>query len=98
MDSYHQAFIEAADVVLLAGDRLEHPHAIVQELHRRGKRLVVCTLAERGAVALDGGGGWHDVRAEPATIVDTNGAGDAYAAGLLVGELVGLSLSLSLSR
>jgi sugar/nucleoside kinase (ribokinase family) len=96
VDSYHQPFIETAEVVLLSGDRLADPRAAMEEIHRRGKRLVVCTLAERGALALDGSGGWHDVQAEPATIVDTNGAGDAYGAGLLVGELLGLSLDEAL--
>ena len=96
VDSYHQPFIETAEVVLLSGDRLADPRATVEEIHRRGKRLVVCTLAERGAIALDSGGRWHNVQAEPATIVDTNGAGDAYGAGLLVGELIGLSLDEAL--
>jgi sugar/nucleoside kinase (ribokinase family) len=97
VEPYHQAFIEAADVVLLSGDRLEKPRVAMEELRRRGKRLVVCTLAERGAIALDRDGRWHEVRAEPATVVDTNGAGDAYAAGLLVGVLVGLSLDEALA-
>ena len=97
VDTAHQAFIEAADVVLFSGDRLANPRPAMEELRRRGKRLVVCTLAERGAVALDGDGGWHEVPAEPATVVDTNGAGDAYAAGLLVGALVGLSLDEALA-
>jgi sugar/nucleoside kinase (ribokinase family) len=97
VDPYHQAFIEAADVVLLAGDQLENPRIAMELLRGQGRRLVVCTLAERGAIALDRDGRWHEVPAQPARVVDTNGAGDAYAAGLLVGTLMGLALEDALA-
>ena len=93
---YHEDFIEAAEVVLLSGDRLPDPPPFMEQVRARGKRLVVCTLAERGAQALTADGTWHDVAASPVEIVDTNGAGDAFAAGLLVGELMGYSLDESL--
>jgi sugar/nucleoside kinase (ribokinase family) len=86
--TYHEEFIEAADVVVLSGDRLPDPRPVMEGLRRRGKRLVVCTLAERGALALTADGEWHVVAAEPAELVDTNGAGDAFATGLLVAQLL----------
>jgi sugar/nucleoside kinase (ribokinase family) len=86
--TYHEDFIEAADVVLLSGDRLPDPRPVMEGLRRRGKRLVVCTLAERGALALTADGEWRVVAAETAEIVDTNGAGDAFATGLLVAQLL----------
>ena len=53
----------------------------LQELS--GARLVVLTLAERGALAIERAGGlWHQP-AMPVTIVDPVGAGDAFAAGFL---------------
>jgi acarbose 7IV-phosphotransferase len=57
---------------------------------------VVCTLAERGALALTESGQWLEVGAEPADVVDTNGAGDAFAAGLMVADFLGLSLNEAL--
>jgi sugar/nucleoside kinase (ribokinase family) len=89
---YFEDFIEAAEVVLLSADRLSDPRAVMTALRNRGKRLVVCTLGERGAFALTSHGLWYEIPAEPAEVIDTNGAGDAFAAGLLVAELRGLPL------
>lgn len=89
--------IEVADVVLFSGERLGDPRPTMERLCRRGKRLVVCTLAERGALALTASGEWLDVAAEKADVVDTNGAGDAFAAGLMVADFLGLTLGDALA-
>lgn len=79
---FHQPFLEVADVVFLSGDAVADPRALVARIFATGKRLVVCTLGAEGAIALDREG-WHHVGAEPAGVVDTNGAGDAFMAGFL---------------
>jgi fructokinase len=53
--------------------------------------LVALTRSERGSLIL-AGGERHEVAAAPATVVDTTGAGDAYAAGFLAALTRGLPL------
>ncbi|CAA9278455.1 MAG: Fructokinase [uncultured Craurococcus sp.] len=53
--------------------------------------LVALTRSERGSLIL-AGGERHEVAAAPAAVVDTTGAGDAYAAGFLAALTRGLPL------
>lgn len=53
--------------------------------------LAALTRSERGSVIL-AGAATHRVGAEPANVVDTTGAGDAYAAGFLAALTRGLDL------
>jgi ribokinase len=55
-------------------------------LRARGARAVVTTLGEAGAVVTDADGVSTALRAVPATVVDTTGAGDAFA-GVLAARL-----------
>lgn len=79
---FHRPFRDAADVVFMSDDAVGDPRDLMARMVDEGKRLVVCTLGARGALALDHDG-WRRVDAEPATVVDTNGAGDAFLAGFL---------------
>lgn len=83
---FHQPFLEAADIVFLSGDAVADPSALMTRILATGKELVVCTLGADGAIALDRDG-WHHVDAQPAAVVDTNGAGDAFVAGFLAASL-----------
>jgi sugar/nucleoside kinase (ribokinase family) len=48
--------------------------------------LVVCTRGAKGAIAVDANGLEHAVDAVPVgTMIDSNGAGDAFTAGLIHG-------------
>jgi sugar/nucleoside kinase (ribokinase family) len=86
----------AADYVFLSGDGLPDPRPLMERLVADGRRLVVCTRGPSGAVALTSEGSWLEVPAEPVEAVDTNGAGDAFLAGTLYGELLGLPFERSL--
>lgn len=89
---FHRDFVEAADVLLVSGDRLPDPRAFLAARVAAGTRWAVCTLGARGAVAHGREEGWVDVPALPVTVRDTNGAGDAFGAGMLLGHLAGRPL------
>ncbi|MEN0130077.1 MAG: PfkB family carbohydrate kinase, partial [Brevundimonas sp.] len=63
-----------------------------------GCRLAVCTDGSRGAIALDADGWWSVGVAPVAEVLDTNGAGDAFFAGLLSATLDGLGTGAALAR
>jgi len=86
-----------AERVFFSGERLADPRPFMERLHRTGRDLVVCTRGADGALALTSDGRWLDVPAEPVGhVVDTNGAGDAFLAGTVAGELRGLPIEESL--
>ena len=96
---YPREFAAAADVLLVSAARLADPRAYMSDAVARGCRLAVCTDGGAGALALDTGG-WIEVPAAVpvADVVDTNGAGDAFLAGLLSGVLDGLPVEDALAR
>ncbi|HSL75666.1 MAG TPA: carbohydrate kinase family protein [Candidatus Limnocylindrales bacterium] len=95
--TWHAPFIEAAEVVFVSHDRLPEPRGFLMSLVERGKRFAVCTMGPDGAVAVDADRRWYDVPALPGvTVVDSNGAGDAFFAGTLFGILEGVSLETAL--
>jgi len=50
-----------------------------------GAKIVCVTLGERGCYVADSAGESHLIDAYPTDVVDTTGAGDAFAAGFLFG-------------
>jgi sugar/nucleoside kinase (ribokinase family) len=87
-----------ADRVFFSDERLADPRPFMRRLHEAGRELVVCTRGAAGALALTGDGRWLEVAAEPVPgIVDTNGAGDAFLAGVVYGELRRLPIARSLA-
>jgi len=93
--AYARPFAEAADVLLVSADRLADPRAYVRARVDAGSTLVVCSDGARGAIALDRDG-WWEVGAAPVTdVVDTNGAGDAFLAGLLASQGIGTAERLA---
>jgi len=95
---YARDFVAGADVLLVSAARLDDRRAYLADAVARGCRLAVCTDGAAGALALDADG-WIEVPAAPvADVVDTNGAGDAFFAGLLSGVLDGLPTEVALAR
>jgi acarbose 7IV-phosphotransferase len=89
-------FLEA-DAIFFSDQRLPDPRPFMKRLIRAGRQLAVCTRGAAGAIALTADGRWIEVPAEPVDrVVDTNGAGDAFLAGTLAGELRGLPIYQSL--
>ncbi|GAA1793578.1 hypothetical protein GCM10009748_30780 [Agromyces lapidis] len=94
---FHRPFIEAADAIFMNADRIgDDPLPFMRSCIEGGASLVVCTLGADGAVALDERMTRHDVAAVPTTVRDTNGAGDAFMAGVLDATLAGSGLDEAL--
>ncbi|MBL0887389.1 carbohydrate kinase family protein [Myceligenerans indicum] len=90
VSEFHQPFANACSHIFLNDDGTDDHAGVMRALLDRGATTVVCTLGARGAVALTRDG-WAECPAEPAEIVDTNGAGDAFFAGFLTAHLTGAS-------
>lgn len=94
---FHRPFIAAADAIFMNADGLGgDPLPFMERCIRDGASLVVCTLGADGAVAVDARMQEHRVEAEPVDVLDTNGAGDAFMAGVLDATLAGAELSEAL--
>ncbi|GGJ45810.1 PfkB family carbohydrate kinase [Streptomyces brasiliensis] len=90
-DPYHEPFAHAADIVFLSATALTDPERIMHRIAERGRaQVVVATAGAEGAQLLaDGELTRVPAVAPPAPVVDSNGAGDAFAAAFLFGHLTG---------
>ncbi|MCZ0210601.1 PfkB family carbohydrate kinase [Streptomyces sp. UMAF16] len=88
---YHEAFAHAADVVFLSAAALADPERTMRRIAERGRaQAVVATAGAEGAHLLADGVLTRIPPARPpAPVVDSNGAGDAFAAAFLYGRLAG---------
>jgi sugar/nucleoside kinase (ribokinase family) len=95
---FQRPFAEGADVLLVSDARLADPAAYLRARVDAGARLAVCSRGPSGALALDAGGFWEVPAAPVEGVVDTNGAGDAFLAGLLAATLAGLGTPEALAH
>ncbi|MEU6576621.1 adenosine kinase [Streptomyces sp. NPDC046805] len=88
---YHEPFAHAADVVFLSATALTDPERTMRRIAERGRaEAVVVTAGAEGALLLaDGAVTRIPALTPPAPVVDSNGAGDAFAAAFLYGRLTG---------
>ncbi|MER6031459.1 PfkB family carbohydrate kinase [Streptomyces sp. NPDC001851] len=88
---YHEPFAHAADVVFLSAASLGDPERTMRRIAGRGRaEVVVATAGAEGAYLLaDGELTRVPAAVPPAPVVDSNGAGDAFAAAFLYGRLNG---------
>jgi len=81
--SFHEPFVAAADVILMNGDAMADPVEFLRSRVAMGAFAGVCTLGADGAVGVAADGEIVRVEAVPVDVVDTNGAGDAFTAGMI---------------
>lgn len=86
---YHEPFAQAADVVFLSAAALSDPERTMRRIADLGRaQVVVATAGAKGAYLLADEELTHvPPVAPPAPLVDSNGAGDAFAAAFLHGWL-----------
>ncbi|MFR9792972.1 adenosine kinase [Streptomyces sp. MB22_4] len=91
VNPYHEPFALAADLVFLSTTALADPEHTMRDIAARGRaRIVVATAGAEGAYLLVGGELTHvPAVAPPEPVVDSNGAGDAFASAFLLGWLDG---------
>lgn len=77
---YHDDFIRAADHLQLSSVAFEGWRSFAEARLASGATTVACTHGTAGASVLTADG-WTEIPAQPAVVVDTNGAGDAWFAG-----------------
>lgn len=96
-NSYHDDFIQAADYLFLSSEAMPDYRPFMRRMIDAGKRLVVCTHGAGGSTALDADGEWIETPIlERFRVRDTNGAGDAFVAGVMHGVAAGKPLPVSL--
>jgi sugar/nucleoside kinase (ribokinase family) len=95
---FQRPFADAADVLLVSEARLADPAGYLRARVAGGARLAVCTRGARGALACDADGFWEVPAAPVARVAGTDGAGDAFLAGLLAADLAGLGTASALAR
>ncbi|MFE3519968.1 PfkB family carbohydrate kinase [Streptomyces sp. NPDC059166] len=90
-DAYHETFALQADVVFMSSSALSDPEGTLRDVTRRGRaHIAVATAGDEGAYLLHEGELTHvPAVPPPAPVVDSNGAGDAFAAAFLFGLLDG---------
>ena len=87
VNPYHRQFYEAADWLFMSSLAFPTWRGFALERQRTGSEIVVATHGSEGATALIDGQ-FHEAPAPSvAEIVDTNGAGDAFACGFVTGWL-----------
>ena len=92
---YHEPFALAADLVFLSTTALADREKVMRRIAREGRaRAVVATAGAEGAYLLADDELTHvPTVTPPAPVVDSNGAGDAFAAAFLYGHLSGEPLA-----
>ncbi|XFA98958.1 carbohydrate kinase family protein [Candidatus Izemoplasma sp. B36] len=81
---HHQDFIINSDHIFFSTEKMKNYELFMNNMINKGKKLVIATKANDGAVALDKNG-LVEIPSNKIKIIDTNGAGDNFFAGFLYG-------------
>ncbi len=94
---YFNDFAEAADYITMSSVKLNDHKGVMRQLMQKGKKLVVCTHGSGGSTALTPDGEFIETPiVESYRLVDANGAGDTFFAGLMYGTACGYPIQKAL--
>ncbi len=94
---HHRDFIDSATHLFVSTIDLPDWRRFAEDRITAGTTVVVCTHGAEGASGLTADEGWIDIPAVPVdTVVDSNGAGDAFFAGFAVAWCSGTGLAAAL--
>ena len=94
---YHGDFIDAATHLFVSTVALPAWRGFAEARVAAGAQVVVCTHGADGASGITAADGWMDIDAVPVeSVVDSNGAGDAFFAGFGVSWLAHADLGAAL--
>ncbi len=85
-NTYHKDFIMFSDYIFMSSDNIKDYKNYMYNLLKDGKKWVVVTHAKKGASGLDGHE-FIEISSNQIEVIDTNGAGDNFFAGMLHGYL-----------
>lgn len=85
------AFVSLSDV------QVEERVNLIERMHALGPKMIIATCGKEGSWVFDGQQLYHQ-SITPVTVVDTLGAGDAYAACFLVEITAGTTIPLAMER
>ena len=97
VNPYHDDFIAAADFLFMNSQKMPGWRSFLEGRIAAGTTVAVCTHGVDGASGLTRDDGWVDIPAVPvSSVVDTNGAGDAFYAGFMMTWLGGAGLEAAM--
>lgn len=84
VNPWYDEYIAYAQRILLSSDNLPNYRQWMQKMVDKGKDWIVTTHGSQGSTGLLNTGQWFEVKAlKTLSLVDSNGAGDAYFSGFL---------------
>ena len=95
-NDYYNEFIDFADVLLFSSERYPDYKDFMNRIIDKNKKMVICTHGPKGSTVLLPNKEYIELSGLNYKVVDTNGAGDNFMAGLLYGYLNGLAIEKSL--
>ncbi|MDP4143685.1 MAG: PfkB family carbohydrate kinase [Bacillota bacterium] len=96
-NAYFNDFFEVSTHVTMSGIKLKDQYNVLKNTIEKGKRLAVITNGSEGSIAQTDKGEFIETPIiKEYKMVDTNGAGDSFFAGLLYGAINGYSIKKSL--
>jgi sugar/nucleoside kinase (ribokinase family) len=93
---YYDDFINHADVVIFSSEINANYRETMKTIMDMKKKYVICTHGSRGSTFLHSKDKWIEIPALSYDLVDTNGAGDNFVAGIVYGVSKGYAIEKSL--